>query len=250
MPIAFPDEWLGYPPEMLVVGNGPFATALSQVLAAAQIGSDDMIFLPEADNNGKYPRVLNDLQRVFFVVDPAKSAADALMVHDVVWEWVQRLTALKARHQLAIQFIIPRNAEREFREAMCIGLSLTDLDMEIEGYGVCSMEDGLFSLVRLASRIFPKDFIILKNRRNADGRRLALTSFRTAVMQGDDVIIREAAIEVETTFRKKRHYLDLFCNPPRHSNGNSLRSLLEGVVTGSVTPLHEELSRELEKLLR
>ena len=250
MPIPVPEEWRGDPPEMLVVGNGSFAAALAQVLTATQIGSDEIISLPEADEKGKDPRVLDDLQRVFFVVGPSNSAADALSVHDAVWKWVKRLTAAKDRHQIAIQFLFPFNADRVFQEALCVGLSLPDFDSETTGYGAYSMEDGLLALVRLAARICRKDFVTLQNRRNADGRRMALAFLQNAAMQSDYVRIREATIEVENAFCNKRHYLDLFCNSPRHPNGNSLRSLLDAIVTGSVTPSSQkEIAEELGKLL-
>lgn len=242
MPTAIPDDWLIAPPQILVVGDGPYSAALSGILAAPRVLPQKL--LVGLDPNSNKPSVLDDLEKVFVVVNSSQSAADVLCCHEALWKWVIELTFAKDEHDLSIQFILPLGTGTNFEESLAVGLAAPSIDPQSTGHGISRMSDGLDQLLEVASRIVPKDLICLHGRRMADASRKALGQLHEAAAKPDFAATRAAATEVLELFHRREHDLDLFCRPPCHQNGNKLRWLLEQIVTKSVTQDYRESSTQ------
>jgi len=250
IPCMIPDDWAYDPPRILVVGDGLFSKAFSQVMEARLVmpsifDSDLLVGL-----NGKLPRVLNELSRVFVIVGADCSAAETACINDSIWKWVVQFTEAKEEHLLAMQFILPPCVGNGFRGALVASLALSGRNSEDAGFGFSCMSDGLAGILAVADRIRPKDFVELRNRRNTDIRRSALERFRAAAATSGATAIKEAAESVAVAFFKEEHLLDVFCRKPSHPNGHRLRFLLNQFVTDGVTQdLRKSLSLELPDIL-
>jgi hypothetical protein len=189
---------------------------------------------------------------MFVIVGVDRSAAETACIHDSIWKWVISFTEAKEEHRLAVQFILPPCEGNGFHEALAASLALSDQDYEKAGFGFSCMSDGLAEILAVADRISPKDFVVLRNRRNTDIRRSALERFRASVVAGDASAIKQAAESVDAVFYKdkKEHLLDMFCREPSHPNGRRLRLFINQLVTDAVTQdLRQSLSQELPDIL-
>jgi len=205
---------------------------------------------PEPNEGGGYPRVLEDLKRVFLVVTGCQSAAEVLRCHESLWKWVRELTSAQEEHDLSIQFILRPDAGRSFEESLAIGLAVPTIDPESTGHAIARMSDGLAGVLGVAARTLPKDLVCLRARQKVDARCVALNHLRDAAGGASDfAAVRTAAGDVLALFECE-FYLDLFCRPPTHPNGHKLRLLLRQIVTNSVTQnTQEALSKEILNLL-
>lgn len=250
MAIRVPDEWLASPPEILVIGNGPFAMAFAQILMAARVAADEILGGLQPGGCGA-SRVLDDLRRVFIVAESSQASADLLCVEEAFWRWIEVLTADKEQHRVAVQFILPPQSFADYVGSLALGLSCHRLDPGSTGHGASSMADGLAQILTLSTEIQPKDQVALWNRRISDQYRSVLSAFERAVGCDDFREAQEAAEAVTAAFVGREYRIDLFCRPPCHSNGNRLRSILNEIVTGSVTPtIQKALFYEGASLLR
>jgi hypothetical protein len=234
MALPIPADWFGNPPTALVVGGGPYAAALAQVLRAGRLTAEDLGNSARAIESTS--RVLDELERVFVVADASESPADVLRSYDALWRWVQLLTKAKKEHRLAVLFVVPEGAAEDFGSVLAVGIAAPIIDPETTGCGVVEMSAGLAQLLGAATRICPNDFVALNGRRKADLHYSALAGFREAVEQGNVPHVKAAASQVRAAFRGAEHYLDSFCQKPCHPNGHRLREMLDVAVTESVTP--------------
>lgn len=250
MATPVPERWIEEPPIVLVVGSGPYALALSQVLGADRIAPDALASGVLPGDSGSYPRALNALERVFVVASPDQSPADLICLHEALWDWVKLLSAAKEEHKLAIQFLLPPSASGDFSRSLAVGLSVPELDSGQTGHAASSIGTGLTSLLSVASGITPMDFVQLCNRRKADQYRSNLLALKNAADETAENRLRAAAARVLASFHDQEYHLDLFCRPPCHRNGNRLRSILAEIVTERVTPSSwNDVSAELSQLL-
>ena len=235
-PATILQDWSYDPPSILVVGEGPYSRAFAEILSAPLINQDLIASDPLHGLNGKSPRLLDSLNRVFVIISPNRSLAEIGTILDSIWKWVIAFTKDEDEHELAVQFILPPNVESNFPDVIGYSLSLPSSKHEANGYGVSNMTNGLTEILAMAGRIHPRDFVALRNRRKTDTRRNALELFRAAVLAGDDQTMKLTAISVCECFLEKEYLLDAFCRPPVHPNGNQLRKLLNQLVTEAVTP--------------
>jgi len=245
-----PEQWRASPPDILIIGRGPFSLALGQILAGETITTEEILDGIERGSSG-VSYVLNDLRRVFIVAHPSQSPADLLCVEEALWQWIAALTAEKEEHRIAIQFILPARKSEDYSGALAAGLSCPTPDLTPTGHGVCSTEDSFPTILKLSSEIQSRSLVDLKNRRRRDLHRQVLSGFQREVSIRDENRVREASQAVRVAFDGKEYRLDLFCNPPCHQNGNRLRTILSEIVTDGVTPsLKQSLPKEIKQILR
>jgi hypothetical protein len=231
-----PAEWLSVPPETLVVGSGPYAAALASVMGTASLDARKLAACPEPNEQGGYPRVLEYLERMFFVLGTNQSAADALRCHEDAWNWVVKLTSAGDQHALSFIFILPAEVSSDYESALAIGLGVAKIDPATTGHSVWRRSGSLTKLLDVVSRTQPMDLLPLRARRLADARHAALGALRAAVAGGDRLKAADAARQALSVFSGHEHHLDIFCRPPSHRHGNLLRGWLNASVTDGVTP--------------
>lgn len=229
-----PESWFVSPPRLLVVGDGLYCSALARILGAAVLAPDDLIVAPEPNELGAYPLVLGELEKIFLVSGASHSAADLLRMHDALWQWMMRLSRLKEEHDLAILFLLQPGGDGLGLE-LAAGLGIESFETSPRGHGLARMDDSLTSLMVKASAILPQDLPPLRARLEADVRHTALKELKQSLRFTDEEV-GAAARRVAATFQGKEYLLDLFCRPPSHRNGSSLRKWLNRVVTEGVTP--------------
>jgi len=242
-----PAPWLADPPEILVAGDGPYASALSLILKSGRIRFDELESSPAPFPGGAYPLVLDELRIVFFAAGLHQGAADLLAAHAGLWRWVERLSTGKEEHAIALVFILPDESAR-IEASLALALALPEFDPATSGHAVVRMDEPLEAVLSAAAQTVPRDGVILRNRIEADRRLGALRHLREAASKndGDPEDLIAAAEAVVETFAGREYDIDLFCRPPRHSNGNALRELLHRMVTGEVTPsCREEILTKL-----
>ncbi len=235
MTVAIPVEWKCNLPESLVVGDGPYAAVLASITESAILPSEHLHAGPAPDGEGGYPLVLDSLRRALLVVSDDMSAAEALRCHSSLWRWVEDLSSAGDQHDLAVVFVMPATAGREYEDALAVGLYVPAIDPKTTGHGVWRQTDTLMALIELAAAIRPMDALSLRGRRCCDAKRLALAQLRIAAEQGDGTAISAAAKSVQESFCDAEYHLDLFCNAPSHQNANLLRRWLSAGVTSAVT---------------
>jgi len=251
MPNPFPEAWLFDPPKILVLGEGAYSHALSRVLKAGHLGFDALGISRLFPDSSPTPLVWNDLRLVYLIGDPSRSAGDLLVAYRSLWDHVQYLTDEQEEHRIAVVFILPRT-NGVTKASLVRGLGLEEIDPARSGIGIARMGDSLAEILALASRVEPKDFVATRNRLAADSRRRALRHLRdtlsdeaNASASADSIPIAAAAVAEQ--FRGCEYDFDLFCRPPRHPNGNTLRQWLSRAVTGVVTPLEwKEIVADLD----
>lgn len=226
-----PENWLSSPPESLVLGSGPYASALAFVLEAGLLDCETLEAGP-AENDG-YPQVLEKLERILLVVGNGMPAADALRHHRAAWEWVGKLSPAGDQHELAFLFVLPPDASQALEESLAVGLGIPEFDPKSTGHAVWRMSGSLESLLSGLAGTRPLDLPPLRARQAADVARVALRKLQQAA---DSHSMREAARAVLSVFSGREYHLDLFCRPPSHRHGNLLRGWLHTVVTSEVTP--------------
>ena len=224
------------PPASLVAGDGPYARALASIFGTACLPVDNLKAPLNPNDDGGYDRVLAELRRVFLVISDRMSVAEALQYHEAIWEWVQKLARAGDQHDLAFLFILPVDSSKAFEEGLAMGLSVSEIDPAATGHAVWRRSGALIDLIDLAASIYPKDFVLLRNRRATDIKRAALARLRASVQKGDSC--EKSAAAVLAAFAGHEYYLDLFCKPPSHRHGNLFRKWLREAVTIPVTPHH------------
>ena len=251
MPTAIPESWFSFPPEILVVGDGVYPQVLSRILSGSHLPCAELLAGACLPAYGSRPSVLSALKRVFIAAVGHSSPGELIGMHDCVWKWVQELSPEKQHHRLCVQFILPPSASDEYRTAVLVGLPLPESNWESTGYGISLMSDRLHDLITGASRRSPKDFVLLRNRRERDMPRAILLRWMEAVTrEEDDKVIYAAAAAVKSAFDSRDHFIDLFCREPRHPNGRRVRELIDTFVTGRVThQMKAALAQELPNLL-
>jgi len=227
-----PDAWLSTPPQTLLVGDGPYASALAFVTGAAILAADDLLSGVEEPQEGGLPQVLGSLQRVVFVASASQSGADLLRCHRALWRWIEKLSPEGEQHEVAILFVLPDSSSASLEESLALGLGLKKFD-PASGTEAARMGDPLESLLAAWAMICPTDLPTLRARQASDAARAALRKLRC---QGGAAVNREAAREVLAIFAGREYQLDVFCRPPSHRHGNLLRGWLRSVVTDGVTP--------------
>ena len=219
-------------PVHLVVGNGVFARALSQVMGAQVLSGDELESDPAV--SGAYPLVLDSLRVVFLVIEASQSLAQAISQHDQIWVWVKRLTTAAECHEIGIVFVpLDGMADSvEFRLGDMLGIS----SLSCMGVAVWRPESSLSHLLTTLSTMGKADYQLMHRRRANQPKRLALEEMARAIKEGDLNAIARSVAAVCEVFKTDLHALDSFCRNPSHANGNSWRIWMQGVVTGSVTP--------------
>lgn len=235
MPPPIPDEWRNAPPQAIATGDGPYTAALAAVLGMASVSLAQLQSGLEANESGRYPRVFEDLKRVFLVVPDDMPAAEALHCHQLVWGLVKKLSSAGDHHDLAFLFVLPADAPRNYEQSLAIGLAVPEINPATTGHGVWRRSASLSELLTLAASTQPKDLLALRARQASDPRHGALAKLRTAVAQDDPSTGKEAAREAIAAFSGHEYHLDLFCRPPRHPHGHRLRAWLNDAVTSPVT---------------
>lgn len=251
MPNPFTEAWLFDPPTTLVFGEGAYSDALSQVLKAGNLEFDALNVTRLLPDSSPTPLVWNDLRLVFLIGVPRQSAGDLLVAYRSLWDHVQYLTDEQEEHRLAVVFILP-GSNGGTEASLVRGLGLPEIVPARSGIGIARMGESLAEILALASRVEPRDFVTTRNRLAADARRCALRQLKEAFLIeanpcASTEMIRSAANAVMEQFRGCEYDLDLFCRPPRHPNGNTLRQWLSRAVTREVTPLEwKEIVAELD----
>ena len=235
MPASFPGEWRTTPPQALAVGDGPYTMALAAVFGAASAPITLLSAGAEPNDRGGHTRLLDDLERLFFVVPEDMPPAEALHCHQLVWELIESLCSAKGEHDLAFLFILPADAPRSYEEGLAIGLAVPEIDPATTGHAVWRRSGPLSGLLDLVASIQPKDLPPLRARQSRDPRHAALARLRSSVAQDDAPAAKEAARQVLAAFLGHEYHLDQFCRPPRHPHGHRLRAWLNAAVTTSVT---------------
>jgi len=247
MQSSIPALWRTTPPSVLLLGQGSYASALAFVVGAATLDWEAASAGPQPNADGRLPRVLDPLERVFAVPDSNRSDADILGGLEGVWAWIEKLSGGGPEHEVALLLIAPPRRGEALKRAMAIWLGVGEADLAAHGHAVCEMGMPLAELLISLRAVVPCDRVRLLNRRAADLRRRALTDL-SVVIQGaaGGSAIPAAATAVVRAFDEGQHEVDLFCRPPSHANGNRLRALLKRLVTEAVTP---ELVQEARALL-
>ena len=154
-----PDEWLTSPPESLVVGDEPYAAALGAVLGTEAVHWDHLQLGPQADQDGRYPQVLQNLLRVLLVVPGSISTAQALRSHELIWRWVAKLAPDGDQHELAFLFVLPPNTSNGFEDALAAGLSLVRIVPATTGHAVWRRSASIQELIETLKSIHPMDLL-------------------------------------------------------------------------------------------
>ena len=228
-------EWLDYPPETMVIGDGPYAKALAFVLGTVPITHETLLAEP-TECLGGYPRVFEDLKRCFLVVPESMAAAEALRCHEFVWHWVELLSSVHEMHELLFIFVIPHQSSSSYEESLAFGLATTLRETDRPGFSTWNSSGPLAELIDLATKTTPIDLQTHRARLRGDTRRIALLNLHAALLMGDELNIEKTFKDVNVLFQGQEVHLDLFCCPPSHRNGNLFRTWLASGVTEGVTP--------------
>jgi hypothetical protein len=227
------EEWLSDPPRTIVVGKRAYASSLAFVLGAPLINASVLFAEPEVSDEGGFPLVLRELERVVFVSDTNETAADLLRWHEAGWRWIEKLSPDGEQHEVSILFVLPNGGDRNLPDALALGLGLEKIDPTTPGHGIARMGDSLGTLCATLAAIHPSDLPPLRARKAGDIRHAALRSLQNANTPEN---LTAAAQSVAECFHGHEYHLDLFCQQPSHRNGNQLRQWLREVVTGGVAP--------------
>ena len=218
-------------PVHLIVGNGVFGRALSRVMDAQMLSGDEL----ESDQteSGTYPLVLDSLRVVLLVIEASQSLAQAISQHDQIWVWVKRLTTAAECHEIGIVFVpLDGMADSvESRLGDMLGIPL----FPCTGMAVWRPESSLSHLLTTLSTMGKADYQLMQRRRANQPKRLALERMAKAIREADAQAIECSVDAVREVFKTDLHALDSFCRSPFHANGNSWRTWMQSVVTGSVT---------------
>jgi hypothetical protein len=217
-------------PVHLVVGNGVFGRALSQVMDAQMLSGDELESDPT--ESGTYPLVLDSLRVVLLVIEASQSLAQAISQHDQIWVWVKRLTRAAECHEIGIVFV-PLDGMADSVESLLgdmLGIPL----FPCTGVAVWRPESSLSHLLATLSTMGKADYQLMQRRRANQPKRLALEGMAGAIRARDSQAIARSVAAVREVFKTDLHALDSFCRNPFHPNGNSWRTWMQGVVTGSV----------------
>jgi len=253
MPHSIPNDWLSEPPRLLVVGSGPYANCLAQVLGAAQLALECLEGGPKRNEGGGYPRVFDHLETVFLIIPAAIAPAEALWQHHWVWDWIEKLTLGKEFHEVAIIFVLGAGVPASFDNALATSLAVVVVDSAICGHAIWRSSGKLPDLLKLSHQSIRKDFQALRNRRSLNVQGKSLRALAEAALSDADSKVWSSAINaVADAFRNGNNYLnlDLFCVPPCHQNGHLFRQWLHAAVTEPVTPDIKRRARELISLIR
>lgn len=242
---AIPARWYQNPPKILLVGEGAFTSTLAIILRAETLGRVAIKTAPLGNPDRGYPQVLGELSHILLVVGEEMSARETLQLHNVTWQWVEKLAPEGDQHELAFLFILPPNASSSFEMALAAGLSSPRVE-PATGHAVWRMSGSLSELTNLLASIQPTDMLPLRARQTADNRRAVLAELQRAVRVEDVSTVRGAAQAALKAFSGQEHLLDVFCREPSHQHGNRLRSWLHTVVTEGAT--QERLTEETKQL--
>ena len=235
-PTPIPDSWRSSPPHLLVVGERAYASALAQVLEAACIRPVEIAAEPAPNEGGGYPKVLGALERMFLVAGTGQTAADLLLWHEAVWDWVCKLSPDGDQHELAVAWLVPPRCGASLGEGILTGLGLCETDAPAAGHALIPIDAPLAEILATVARITPSDLPPFRARLASDQRHGSLRALRRALEAGDGSGIGEAAAKVLEVFAGREYLLDLFSRPPSHPHGKLLRTWLNRLVTGEGTP--------------
>lgn len=245
---SVPARWLVEHPRNLLIGDGPYALALGQVLGATCVGLDDLLFGPTMHDEGGFPQLLGSLEGVILVAGVGDTAADLLRWHEVVWQWIEKLSPEGDQHDVAILFVLADASGSSIADGLALGLGLEKIDPATNGHGFARMGDTLETLCTTLAAIHPMDLPPLRARKAANQRYQALEELKHAASLNEPTALHAAVEWVRSAFEGCEYHLDLFCRPPNHRNGNQLRTWLNGIVTGSVTPYDKAAESPLDWL--
>jgi hypothetical protein len=231
-PALLPETWLASPPSNLVVGVGAYASALALILGGEFIRTEQILVGPGPNEVGGFPRVLGGLERVFLVASSSHSAADLLRIHDVVWDWVEKLSPDGDQQELSILFVVPSASCESLAIPLAAGLGLERFEVGTPGHGLIRMDSPLPALFAAVATVPSQDLPPLRAQQAANRRHALLK----ALIKATEDEVPAAARRVNEAFVGQEYLLDLFCRPPSHRNGNQLRGWLNAVVTEEVTP--------------
>ena len=253
MPHSIPNDWFSEPPRLLVVGGGPYANSLAQVLGAAQLALECLEGGPERNEGGGFSRVLDHLETVFLVMPDAIAPAEALWHHHWIWDWIEKLTLGREFHEVAVIFILGAEVPASFDLALATSLAVVAVDPAICGHAIWRSSGELPDLIKVARQLIRKDLQALRCRRSVNVQCKSLRALvAVAQSDADDKAWSSVVNSVADAFRSRNNYLnmDLFCVPPCHRNGHLLRQLLHAAVTEPVTPDIKRRAKELIPLIR
>lgn len=216
-----------------MVGNGPYAKTLASLLEAGFVPLERVEAPVETDSEGRTFLIFEDLERVLFVVPHGMSDSEILRHHRRLLEWVARLSSAGDQHDLTFIFILDDSSHGGFKNALAAGLGIAAIIPET-GHTVFPKSGALSELLDLLRLGRPFDLASLRARQASDSKRTALARLRLAVGRNESAEARAAAEDILRLFAGREHLIDLFCRPPAHQNGNSLRHWLREVSIGSL----------------
>jgi len=252
MSAPVPIEWRIDPPEILVLGEGSFSSALAQIFKAEQFAYDEFHSGPAPDEKGGFPRVLNDLKSVWIIESQQKKGGGLMQAHDAVWSWVEALSRNGKEHPLAFTFVHCGSSATATTESLDLALGLSDPGRSELGYTFVSMDKPLSELLACTANVTPQDHVCLENRLGNDRRHVAIQRLTLTASKDEpnSTELGGAAAEITEIFQDAEYLLDNFCREPAHPNGNRLRGLISQIVTKGVTPSGcREVASEIFELL-
>ena len=228
-----PDIWLSTPPRNLVIENGSYSHVITGILGASCLSATDLPIIEFTNLGTAIPRVFSELKCVILVANRSESPAEVLNYHEAIWKWIEALSPDGDMHELVMLVIVPAELSERFIEALLMKWGITLDEAKSFGLGFATMGDSLESLCQTLAETTAMDLLPLRARQAKDVRHKSIRLLLDAQTFEDFSL---ATKQVSELFKGSEYHLDLFCQPPAHSNGNRLRSLLSEIVTESVTP--------------
>ncbi len=240
MPTATPSPRLQRVPQTLIVGTGPYARSLAQILDARPFELEMLdIEQPALD------RLLNSATRILLVIGGSCSAPNAISQYDQIYTCIRKRSKQRHFHQISVIFICPEHTPLEFETGIADGIGLDNIDTT-KGVNVWRRSESLGLLLQRLQSTGAADWSELENRRRSRPKALSLVALISVILSGPLSKISSAAQAVWTEFAEDSHVLENYCNPPHHRNARKWREWLQNAVTGEVTP---DLWAEGKKLL-
>ena len=248
-----PSDWLNKRPDILIVGEGSCARALSAVIQ----GAETVIFETKGDGSslpkGWESRIrklspLQNVKAILLIWQSDMSAGDLVWRHSRLWEFILEWNGDDEFQKMGWVIATAHTQSAEQRHQLARQLLVPDLSGD-HGYVLWERNSGLLELLEVVEQVHRVDRQEWEARKQHDAKRRRLADLTKVLLNGDLEDVGNYSQAVLAQFEALEMEIDNYCVPNCHTHGNQWRSWLRDAVTNDVTPEMMARGRSLLPLL-